>query len=392
MKRNQSLAFLFVLMLSMVILVTGCSAASQESSQSDASNESSGGDFASLNQGSSLHDLAAGLSGLSGYLATLTLEFEGKLNGEPLTWSRTYQLRVSRSGKGFRQLEQQTVSPNPSGNPTSRLITDFGNYQYQKIGQQACTAVAKSESIPLSELWELAGWLPAVYGGQAAGQETIEGTLARRYTFDERSLGQVELTDSSGEVWVAADSGVVLRYSLVQTAAEDYFGEGIQGTLIWKYHLSEINQPQSLSLPDDCQPPIAMLIPLPADASNVDRSENFLEYTTSLEDAEVLNFHREYLEAEGWQLVEDSGSSEFGNFGFDLGGFDLGEFEEEGEEFDWSEEDLESDMDDSLSDNSPVKTYLFKRGNEKLTWMVTSEGNTRSVTMYRTLLGETASD
>ena len=407
MNRKNSHAFQLIVLLAIVILVAGCSSADQdpsaENAQPDRANDSPGSVLAPPGDGLSLDDPAAGLPGLSAYLATLTLQFDGSQDSETMTWSRTYQLRVSRSGEAFRQLEIQSLLQEAGGNPTSRLITENGNFQYQVIDQQACTATAMEQATPLEELWELATFLPALRGGQAAGEEMIEGILARQVTFDELSLGQAELTDSTGQVWLIDDNGIVLRYSLVQSAPLDFFGEGLEGTLRWEYQLSEINQPQPLSLPEGCQPPLVLDVPLPSDARNVSQSDRFLDYKTSLEEVQILDFHRQSLEGDGWQLVDGSAFSELGADGFDFGdfdmsGFDSSEFDEEG--FDWSEFDpsqfdddsytdeeydfLGEGMDSSLSDTSTQGIYLFKRENEKLTVLVLQDGDTRSVTISLT--------
>lgn len=407
MNRKNSLAFQLIVLLSIVILVAGCSSDDQgpsaENAQPDRANDSPGSVLAPPGNGLSLDDPATGLPGLSAYLATLTLQFDGKQDGEPMAWSRTYQLRVSRSGDSFRQLEIQSLLQDAGRNPTSRLITETGNYQYQVIDQQACTAIAMEQAAPLKELWELATFLPPFRGGQAAGEELVEGILARQVTFDELALGQAELSDSSGQVWLAADSGVVLRYSLVQTAPVDFFGEGLEGTLRWSYQLSEINQLQPLSLPEDCQPPLVLDLPLPADARNVSQSDRILDYTTSLEEGQILDFHRQSFEAEGWQLVDSSAFSELGADGFDFGDFDMSGFDSsefDAEAFDWSEFDLSGfeddsyddeeydflgeEMDSSLSDISAPGIYLFKRESQKLTMLVFHDGDNRSVTISLT--------
>ena len=284
-----------------------------------------------------LSDPTIGLGSLSSYHATLSLQFEGTSGGAAAAWSRSYDLRVAGGGGLQSLLEMQYSLQNQGESGTTRLIADAEGYQYEKVNQEACTVIASEQTTGLLELWELAGFLPGINGATLVGEETIESILTYHYQFDELALGQSDLTESSGEVWVAADSGTILRFLLNQKANASYFGEGIEGILKWSYQVAEINQPQRFNLPGDCQPPLVLEVPVPADASDLSQQETLLSFTTSLSEGEVADYYRQNLETLGWQPID---TLAFEMSGFDFGDLDLSGFDDENfnwEDFDESE-------------------------------------------------------
>jgi hypothetical protein len=170
---------------------------------------------------------------------------------------------------------------------------------YEQLGQGPCTAdlIAADES--LAERFEPAGFLAGIVGADVAGNEDVNGSPAAKYTFDENALGQTSPVKSTGEVWVAATEGYILRYQLATTAGPDYFGEGVDGTLTWDYELSSINQPVALTLPDGCPPGLVNAPQLP-DASNIVSLPAGLSYDTATSLADVMAFYQEELPKPGW--------------------------------------------------------------------------------------------
>ncbi len=86
-------------------------------------------------------------------------------------------------------------------------------------------------------------------GANDAGNETVNDIASEHYTFDQRALGQQDLTTSKGEMWVASDGGDVIKYVLSTKADATYFGEGIDGTLTMDYELTGANKPVKIQLP-----------------------------------------------------------------------------------------------------------------------------------------------
>jgi hypothetical protein len=331
---------------------------------------------------------ASGLDGLSSYQAALTIQFEGTEGAQPVQWSRAYRMRVSRGGESFRLLNLET-SPGRSGEGAARrMLADVDGYQFEKADQEACAALPADQAVALTDQWEPARLLLGFSGAAPSGEDTIEGIKALRYTFDQSSLGQDGLTESAGEVWVAASSGVVLRYLLTQQGGEDYFGEGFSGTLSWSYEVTQIDQPQQLRLPEDCLRPAVLALPVPDDASQVNQSDVYMSFNTSLDEAALLDFYRPILDAAGWQPPETPAAG-----GFDLGDFDMEDFNMEDfnpEDFNFDDYEDE-DGEDNLPGDGPEAQGLhrFSRGPQTITLLVIPGDENNAVTIFLSTRQET---
>lgn len=253
-----------------------------------------------LTFGSGSFNLSApqtGLSNLSSYAATLTISFDGTKNGQPDQWSKKYTMLVSQN-PAARQL---TIDTTGGANPTSVFMAEMDGASYEVKGQNGCTASAIESGNALSDRLEPASFLHYVIGADDAGSESINGVAANHYKFDERALGQQNLTQSSGEVWAASDGGYVVKYSLTQKGKSDYFGSGIEGTLTWDYELTDVGKPVTIQLPADC--PMGMVnVPQLPDASNVVNTPGVLTYNTSTSIADAAAFYQKQIPTLGWKL------------------------------------------------------------------------------------------
>jgi hypothetical protein len=187
-----------------------------------------------------LPDPKAGLSDLSSYKATLTLSFEGTRNGQSEKWSETY-LMLTQKEPAARQLTIRRTGDLTDLNPV--FMADTGGTAYEHIGENVCSATPIESGKSLGDRMEPASFLNYVIGADEAGSETVNEIAADHYTFDQHALGQQDLTESTGEMWIASEAGYILKYVLTTKGKADYFGEGIEGTLSFDYELMDINQP-----------------------------------------------------------------------------------------------------------------------------------------------------
>lgn len=239
-----------------------------------------------------LPDPQVGLAALASYAATLRLSFEGTQAGQPLQWSQTYALRVLPA-PAARQ-----VTVDRSGDPAAALfLAELEGVAYERRGQQACTATALEADASQIDRFLPAAFLTPVIGADAAGSETVNGIAAAHYTFDERALGQDQLTDSTGEVWVAADGGYVVKYLVTNAGDAAFFGDELAGTLTYAYDLSTPAEP--LPLPAGCPPGFITAALLP-DAANTLSLPGLLSYDTATPLADVAAFYAAHLPAAGW--------------------------------------------------------------------------------------------
>lgn len=244
-------------------------------------------------------DAKAGLSDLSSYKATLTLSFDGTRDGQSEKWSETY-LMVMQKDPAARKLTIEKSGDFTDLDPV--FMAEANETAYKRIGENSCSATQIETGNSLTERMEPAGFLNYVIGGDEAGSETVNDILANHYTFDQHALGQQDLTESTGEMWVASDGGYIVKYLLTTKAKADYFGDGIEGTLSFDYELTDVNGPVEIKLPEDCPPGLVDAPQLP-DASNVVSRLGVLTYETSSSVQDAGVFYQKEIPNLGWTVV-----------------------------------------------------------------------------------------
>ena len=251
-------------------------------------------------------DTKAGLADLSSYKATLTLSFDGTRDGETQQWTKTYVMLTTRE-PAVRQL---TIDKNGDLSDIEAVfMAELDGAAYERLGENSCIATVIDQENTLGESLEPAGFLTGVHGAEAAGADTVSGAAADHYTFDERAFGQLDIAQSTGEIWVASEGGYIVKYVLTTIGNADYFGEGVEGILTWDYELTDVNQLVTIELPADC--PAGMVdAPLLPDASDVLSMPGILTYGTSSSPADAAAFYQEQVPGLGWELLGEPSISD----------------------------------------------------------------------------------
>ena len=304
MTNNYSRRWLFLPLICMSLIVSACQPPSGQPAADGASSPAPQASEAGpvpldLELGTGpffLADPRTGLAELSSYKATLTVTFEGTGAGEAQQWVSTYVMLHSKEPL-TRLLTIENSGDIPTADPAFLGEADGSAFEIGTGGKCSVNVIDPEASI--IELLEPAGLLSALLGADEVGQEDLSGLTADHYTFDERALMLAGLAESSGEIWVAADGGHILKYVLTNTGGADYFGEGVEGSLTWDYALSEINSPLAMELPAACLEILVSAPRLP-DASNVINQPGWLGYETTASVAEVAAFYQEQLPPLGW--------------------------------------------------------------------------------------------
>lgn len=288
------------LLMTALILLSACQPAESGTSGTRINEDStaSGAVFSPAAGEFKLPDPAVGLDQLNAYTALLTVKFEGQRDGSPLSWTRTYRMKVQAESRPARQVEVLVQSGSAAAE-TRLLAAEGGGQQAVVEANAACQTAGLDEVLPLSARWEPARFLPAVAGAETDGEEELNGIPSRRYIFDERALGLSGLTNSDGAFWLAEESGTLLRYTLAQQAGVDYFGEGVSGTVTWEYELSLENS--TPVWPEGCDLTSTGLdLPLPSDAADIDSSAGMLSFLTQTAPEDITAFYEPVLAAAGW--------------------------------------------------------------------------------------------
>jgi hypothetical protein len=199
-----------------------------------------------------------------------------------------------------RQLTIEKTGDN--SDPDAVFMAEVDGAAYEKRGENACNATVIDPENSLGNTWEPAGFLTGVIGAEEAGAETVNNVAANHYTFNERAFGQLDVVQSTGELWVASAGGYIVKYVLTTQGDATYFGEGIEGTLTWDYELTDVNQPVTITLPDDCPAGMVDAPHLP-DATNVLNMPSILAYDTASSLADAAAFYQEQIPNLGWALI-----------------------------------------------------------------------------------------
>lgn len=246
-----------------------------------------------------LSQTTAGLADLSSYTATLALTFDGTRDGHPSTWTKTYTLLTSKAPA----ISQLTIDSTGDLADLARVVMiDAEGVSYKKLRDSACIATVASDGQSPPVLFNPAAALTSVIGADPAGNDTVDGTPADHYTFDEKALGQAGQATSKGEMWVAATGGYIVKYTVKTSAKADYFGEGIEGTATFSYAVTGVGQPAAVEMPADCPPGLVKIQPLP-DASDVAATPGSLSFNTASSVADAAAYYQAEIPKAGWTLA-----------------------------------------------------------------------------------------
>jgi hypothetical protein len=249
-----------------------------------------------------LADPRAGLLGLSSYAGTLTVSFDGTKANQSARWSTKSTLQVAKSPP-VRFLA--ITSTGTADSATGRFMAQRSGAEYAWTTGAECSAVPLDSARSEFPRLEPAASLPGVLGAEAVGTETLNGMRVTHYKFDERALAESGLNKSTGELWLAAEGGYVVRYRLATKGDTAYFGTMTQGTMTWEYELSEVNRPMKIEWPKSC-PPALVDAPMLPDRASVESHPGVLRYETPVSVADAVAFYKKELGTLGWRMPNRS--------------------------------------------------------------------------------------
>ena len=249
-----------------------------------------------------LPDPRMGLEGLSSYKETLVISFNGTLDGQTQQVSSTY-LMLHTKEPLTRQLNITTTGDASVEGPS--LIAETNGVTYEINEEGKCTVDTLDTAVDGED--SFLDWMQpntlllGVVGAEAAGQETMNDLETEYYIFDQQALIEAGVSEANGELWIASEGGLLIRYVLSLTGSEDYFGEGTEGVMTWDYEISDINQTPPPALPDSCR----INVPLLTDAANIIDIPDWLAFDTAFSVQDASAFYQQELSALGWQIQPD---------------------------------------------------------------------------------------
>lgn len=249
-----------------------------------------------------LEDTSTGLDTLASYRQSVTLAFDGTVAGQE-THSKTVVRRAVTTDPA-----SQVTWVEIDGAP-AQMHAVLGEVAYRQTGEDGLCSALNALPAETAEPQQAFSpqTLPTLVGAEDAGEETVNGIAAKHYTFDERALGLTDGAKAVGEVWVAAEGGYIVKYTLRLEGAADQLGPGVEGVQTWEYQLSDPNALTAPDLPAGCTSwQSAQAAPLPPEAVDVVRLPGFIEFSAPLSVEQVAAFYQGQAESLAWTAVDST--------------------------------------------------------------------------------------
>ncbi len=135
-----------------------------------------------------------------------------------------------------------TVTTTMSGTATSSEVITIGQDSWNKIAAAGISAgwVKSPTTIPMGDVFELSN-LGGFQNVTNAGDDTLDGVAVTRYTFDSTASADQAgaASNSTGEAWVAKDSGYIVRMHVTSTV--DVSGQSVPSEVTVNF--SRFNDP-----------------------------------------------------------------------------------------------------------------------------------------------------
>lgn len=203
---------------------------------------------------------------LNSYTANLVMDFEGQDdNGDPVSGSITMAITAQRDPLAMMyEYESADLGDLASGageiDPSMMGSMKF----YVTADQAAMDMGGMCFSFPADEgtsaVDEFGGMMinpdDFTRPGEAmpeltlVGKETVNGQQANHYHGEGTSLSEVN--DATLDIWVTTDGGYVTRMEVSGVTSDSSFEYGA-GTVHMVYDVTGVNQPVSITVPDNCQ-------------------------------------------------------------------------------------------------------------------------------------------
>jgi hypothetical protein len=169
----------------------------------------------------------------------------------------------------------------------------------QSASDAPCSSQVDSQDTEIPTFGDPWSELPAVYGAELVGTETVNGFGTEHYTFDQRAIRWAANTTAQGELWVAQGGGFLVRYRLTMQAPLGVLSASSSGEQTWQFDLNPLAEDAAL-LPEGCAPVLADFAMLP-DAAATLRMPGYLSYLTSSDLSAAAEFYRQELTNAGWE-------------------------------------------------------------------------------------------
>jgi len=259
-----------------------------------------------------LGDRTAGLDQLQSYRLRWIVSWEKEKDGQ----KETASLDLTQEHVAEPRAEHVYLNSQSSNDQETSV---FETYNVDGMSYIVGNAGGKRTCVSLSSDDEETSTGPVDPGtigspseARYVGRETVNGIATRHYTYDEKSLALFGASKVAGEIWVAVDGGYVVKETASWEGGTGFLGmsdDDGTGSGQWTWELTDINQPLSITAPEDCAVPQNDL-PMLADASDKMTMGEIIAYQTQSTLKEASEFYQTEMPAAGWKLEGEPTSME----------------------------------------------------------------------------------
>jgi hypothetical protein len=245
-----------------------------------------------------LADPSVGLDQLEHYRNTLTITYQSQLDSQSSEAKTHIDNAVwHQQSAAFTIIDDQ----DEAGQPQHLLFGYFGQAAYDQLSDSDGCEVTWGAVSPGTGMLDPSSLIPALLSGNNQGEASVDGIVAHHFRLDASSLGLSE-GQATGDVWIAAQGGFVVKYQLEIQGGPDVLGQGLIGTRIYNYAISEVNNGAPVSYPNGCEPVLSE-VPMLSDALNEERVPGALSFTTGSTEEEVGDFYDKFFTQNGWNTI-----------------------------------------------------------------------------------------
>lgn len=271
----------------------------------------------------------ADLSQLSAYRVSFVMGFDGESGGQPAKGRIEMALEQSKDPPARHlAMSMEGTTVEQAGGTNAMDVYIMGDTVYMKNAAMGDSWVSFSGSdadafeqgffAPDKQL-ELPDTVTC-----ASQPETVNGISATHCSFTGKDvLGEEATYDSlQGDVWVAVDGNYIVKYTLkaegYRPSKEDEKGLFDFGSVSFEYELKDVDSDFTITLPEEATQAGGVDtgggaggavetsdFPVLENAEEVTSMAGFLNYYTSSDIPDVIDFYRQELPASGWQENAD---------------------------------------------------------------------------------------
>jgi hypothetical protein len=260
-------------------------------------------------------------SNLSSYRSSMTIQVEGIDNNKEVRGTVEFLVEYTRDPLA----QHIAISSQGFEDDAEAIRTELyrvGDTSYMQFGEEWLAMSAAGEDpldgagilAPNDMLEDTCGWKQQTgteYNGMQVHHWTLEtGDLAECMTAD-RFAQMGEITDASGNLYVAADGNYIAHMDLVFEGRELAMGVGSaedrveEGRVEFTFEMTDVNQPFAIQIPEEAQATSAMPedVPIPDDAEDVNNMFGMVTFLSPSTPQQVVEQFRAEMPEHGWTEV-----------------------------------------------------------------------------------------